>query len=44
MIVDVEDAVAAGNDPTGGRGANGKITRQLEEHGKAEEQVLRDAV
>lgn len=41
---DVEDAVAAGRDPTGGRGANGSITRQLERDGKAEKEVLRGAV
>lgn len=40
MILEVDDAVAAkeGNvDPTGGRGANGSITKTLEEDGKAKE-------
>ncbi|KAL5464995.1 hypothetical protein PMIN07_004226 [Paraphaeosphaeria minitans] len=36
---DVDDAVAAGKDPTGGRGANGSITRQLEKEGKTEEKA-----
>lgn len=38
---DVDDAVAAGRDPTGGRGANGSITRQLE---RAETEALNAAV
>ncbi|KAF9737233.1 hypothetical protein PMIN03_003586 [Paraphaeosphaeria minitans] len=38
-INDVDDAVAAGKDPTGGRGANGSITRQLEKEGKTEEKA-----
>lgn len=48
--VDVDDAVAAMQDPTGGRGANGDITRQLEqergrgEKEKEEREVLRSAV
>ncbi|KAJ4986508.1 AIG2-like family protein [Stagonosporopsis vannaccii] len=41
---DVDDAVAALQDPTGGRGANGEITKQLESGGTAEEQVLKRAV
>ncbi|KAH5449736.1 hypothetical protein HBI30_151720 [Parastagonospora nodorum] len=40
---DVDDAVKALADPTGGRGANGNISRQLERGGK-EEEVLRSAV
>lgn len=41
---DVDDAVAALEDPTGGRGANGNITRALEENGKAKKEVLESAV
>ena len=40
----MDDAVAALNDPTGGRGVNGDISRQLESGGKAEEKVLDSAV
>jgi len=40
----VDDAVAALNDPTGGRGTNGDISRQLESDGKAEEKMLGSAV
>jgi hypothetical protein len=42
--IDVDDAVAALDDPTGGRGANGNISRQLESGGKAQEKVLESAV
>ena len=42
--VDVDDAVAAGRDPTGGRGAGGSITRQLERDGGVEGEALRGAV
>jgi hypothetical protein len=41
--VDVDDAVKALEDPTGGRGANGSISRQLD-GGKGEENVLESAV
>ncbi|ORY19238.1 hypothetical protein BCR34DRAFT_621081 [Clohesyomyces aquaticus] len=47
---EVDDAVAAlgkegtSPDPTGGRGANGEITRALEENGKASEEVIESAV
>jgi hypothetical protein len=41
---DVDDAVAAQNDPMGGRGANGSITKELEENGEMEEEVMRNAV
>ncbi|KAF1928161.1 uncharacterized protein M421DRAFT_101040 [Didymella exigua CBS 183.55] len=40
---DVDDAVAELGDPTGGRGVNGDISRQLESGGKAKE-VLGSAV
>jgi hypothetical protein len=40
----VDDAVAALKDPTGGRGMNGNISRQLDNDGKAEEKVLGSAV
>lgn len=40
---DVDDAVAALGDPTGGRGANGQITRELERGGRGED-VLQSAV
>ncbi|KAF1962498.1 hypothetical protein CC80DRAFT_487943 [Byssothecium circinans] len=40
---DVDDAVDALNDPTGGRGTNGKITQQLEKEGSGSE-VLESAV
>jgi hypothetical protein len=42
--IDVDDAVAAMNDPTGGRGANGNISRQLEGGGEAEDKILKSAV
>ena len=42
--VDVDDAVKALQDPTGGRSANGEITRQLENGGKGAEKVLGSAV
>ncbi|KAF1347272.1 hypothetical protein EJ07DRAFT_143379 [Lizonia empirigonia] len=41
---DVDDAVAALQDPTGGRGADGDISRRLENDGKTEEKVLESAV
>ncbi|KAF2791061.1 hypothetical protein K505DRAFT_249813 [Melanomma pulvis-pyrius CBS 109.77] len=41
-VLDVDDAVAAQKDPTGGRGLNGSITRELEKG--AEEEVVRSAV
>ncbi|KAF2657151.1 hypothetical protein K491DRAFT_691352 [Lophiostoma macrostomum CBS 122681] len=41
---DVDDAVAALQDPTGGRGANGKITQELEQNGRAEEDIVESAV
>ena len=41
---DVDNAVAALHDPTGGRGANGDITKQLEMGGKTKENVLESAV
>lgn len=37
---DVDDAVAALQDPTGGRGANGSISRQLRDDGRVEEKTL----
>ncbi|CAN9108559.1 unnamed protein product [Alternaria alternata] len=40
---EVDDAVAALDDPTGGRGANGSISRQLTEQGK-EDKILESAV
>ena len=42
---DVDDAVAAlrGKDPTGGRGANGEISKQLGDD-NAEEKLLQSAV
>ena len=43
LCADVDDAVEALGDPTGGRGANGNISRQLESGGK-EGEVLRSAV
>jgi hypothetical protein len=39
----VDDAVKALADPTGGRGANGSITRTLERDGKVEQEVLQSA-
>ena len=42
--VDVDDAVAALNDPTGGRGANGDIIRRLDDGTKPENKVLESAV
>jgi hypothetical protein len=44
ICVDVDDAVAALHDPTGGRGANGEIARQLENGGKVEHKVLESAI
>lgn len=41
---DVDDAVKALSDPTGGRGVNGNITKQLEAGGNEEEKVLESAV
>jgi hypothetical protein len=41
---DVDDAVAALEDPTGGRGLNGSITRELEKGGAGEKSVLESAV
>ncbi|KAF2689021.1 hypothetical protein K458DRAFT_399867 [Lentithecium fluviatile CBS 122367] len=41
---DVDDAVAALKDPTGGRGANGRITRKLEKGGEAEKEALESAI
>jgi hypothetical protein len=41
---EVDDAVAALEDPTGGRGANGGISKQLARGGKAEKQVLESAI
>ena len=42
---DVDDAVAAlrGKDPTGGRGANGEILKQLDDN-NAEDKMLESAV
>ena len=42
---DVDDAVAAlqGQDPTGGRGANGEISKQLDDN-NAEDKMLESAV
>lgn len=42
--LDVDDAVAALEDPTGGRGANGDITKILEGDKKAKNEVLESAV
>ncbi|KAJ4293374.1 hypothetical protein N0V90_008657 [Kalmusia sp. IMI 367209] len=41
---DVDDAVAAGKDPTGGRGVNGDITRQLDNESRTEKEALKAAV
>ncbi|UPX19913.1 uncharacterized protein EKO05_0010162 [Ascochyta rabiei] len=41
---DVDDAVAAQQDPTGGRAADGTITRQLQREDQAEEKRLESAV
>jgi hypothetical protein len=41
---DVDDAVKALQDPTGGRGLNGDITRQLESGGSGAEKMLGSAV
>ena len=41
---DVDDAVDAMQDPTGGRGLNGDIARQLETGGKEAEKALGSAV
>ncbi|CAO2647170.1 Nn.00g080920.m01.CDS01 [Neocucurbitaria sp. VM-36] len=43
-IIEVDDAVAALQDPTGGRGANGSISRQLDRGGEPEDKVLESAV
>jgi hypothetical protein len=43
-IADVDDAVAEQQDPTGGRGVNGGISRQLVEGGKRVDEVLKSAV
>ena len=44
---DVDDAVAVaalqGQDPTGGRGANGEISKQLDDN-NAEDKMLESAV
>jgi hypothetical protein len=42
-VIDVDDAVAALGDPTGGRGINGGISRQLD-GGKSEDEVLQSAI
>lgn len=47
VILEVDDAVAAkeGNaDPTGGRGANGTITKTLEEEKAKAKGILKNAV
>lgn len=47
VILEVDDAVAAkeGNaDPTGGRGANGTITKTLEEEKVKAKEILESAV
>lgn len=46
MRADVDNAVAAAQgDPTGGRGANGDITRQLnQESSRASSKILESAV
>ena len=46
VILEVDDAVAAeGNaDPTGGRGANGTITKTLEEEKAKAKEILKSAV
>ena len=41
---DVDDAVATQNDPTGGRGSNGSITKELKENGNIEEELMRNGV
>lgn len=46
-LADVDDAVSAlakDNDPTGGRGANGNITKQLEANREVKKDVLGSAV
>ncbi|KAJ4322509.1 hypothetical protein N0V94_002385 [Neodidymelliopsis sp. IMI 364377] len=43
-INDVDDAVAASQDPTGGRGANGEIAKQLENDGNVQDKVLESAL
>jgi hypothetical protein len=43
-MTDVENAVAAGQDPTRGRGANGEISRQLEDNKAGQEDALKSAV
>jgi hypothetical protein len=47
VVLEVDDAVAAkeGNaDPTGGRGANGTITKTLEEEKAKAKEILKSAV
>jgi hypothetical protein len=44
LLAEVDDAVAALDDLTGGRGANGSISRQLNEEGKEEDKILESAV
>jgi hypothetical protein len=41
---EVDDAVAALQDPTGGRGANGSISRHLNEGEGSEDKILESAV
>ncbi|KAF1847721.1 uncharacterized protein K460DRAFT_352810 [Cucurbitaria berberidis CBS 394.84] len=41
---EVDDAVAALQDPTGGRGTNGTISQQLNRAGESEETLLKSAV
>ncbi|XP_014559831.1 hypothetical protein COCVIDRAFT_35121 [Bipolaris victoriae FI3] len=44
-LEDVDNAVAAAQgDPTGGRGANGDITRQLNQESRASREILESAV
>jgi hypothetical protein len=43
-LADVDSAVAALEDSTGGRGANGSITRTLEANGSAREDIIANAV
>ena len=42
--IEVDEAVKATQDPTGGRGLNGHITERLEKSQNNEEGVLRAAV
>jgi hypothetical protein len=44
QITDVDDAVAASADPTGGRGTNGTISRQLDNGIKINDKILESAV